>query len=65
MSWRVRTAGAPAGERRVRWLGVKCCKVKERGSGRNGGGREGGRYTQAEKGGEICIISVMLKMRVA
>lgn len=49
-------------------VGVKCCKVKERGSGRNGGGsggREDGRYTEAAKGGEICIISVMLKMRVA
>lgn len=49
-------------------VGAKCCKVKERGSGRNGGGsggREDGRYTEAAKGGEICIISVMLKMRVA
>lgn len=42
MSWRVRTAGAPAGEEGAVVLGVKCCKVKERGSGRNGGGREGG-----------------------
>lgn len=48
---------------------VKCCKVKERQwqkQGAKGEGRtEGGRYTQAAKGGEICIISVMLKMRVA
>lgn len=26
VSWRVRTVGATG----VRWLGVKCCKVKER-----------------------------------
>jgi len=35
---------------------------------RGGGGmegRKGRRYTQAAKGGEICIISVMFKMRVA
>lgn len=60
MSWRVRTVGATG----VRWLGVKCCKVKERQWQKQGKG-EGGRYSQAAKGGEICIISVMLKMRVA
>lgn len=48
-------------------VGVKCCKVKERQWQKRGldGGREDGRYTEAAKGGEICIISVMLKMRVA
>lgn len=63
VSWRARTAGA-AGDAVV---GVKCCKVKERQWQKRGwsGGREDGRYTEAAKGGEICIISVMLKMRVA
>lgn len=49
------------------WLGVKCCKVKERQWQKRGRGRVGGRAGGREvvKGGEICIISVMLKMRVA
>lgn len=39
--------------------------MAETAGGGEEGRREGGRYTQAAKGGEICIISVMLKMRVA
>lgn len=65
MSWRVRTVRSGGGGGAM--VGVKCCKVKERQWQKRGWqrGREGGRYTQAAKGGEICIISVMLKMRVA